>query len=174
MKRRLSPILFLLALMFAFASCAKSAPAFPSVEEVARDYRSLQLMTPKPVQVNAAFARLCRGLTQEEIDDVKKEYGPHFMATVKIYMSESAATAFGKPNPRYPVGSIVVKEKDRGVGGMIKRPPGYDPEHGDWEYFYFDQPAKIERGKISSCVACHAGAQDRDHVFGDWSRAKPD
>jgi hypothetical protein len=56
-----------------------------------------------------------------------------------------------------------------GVGGMVKRPPGYDPEHGDWEYFYFEDPAKIESGKIGSCVACHAGA-GQDHVFGSWAR----
>ena len=29
---------------------------------------------------------------------------------------------------------------------MIKRPPGYDPQHGDWEYFYFEQPTTVESG----------------------------
>ena len=85
-----------------------------------------------------------------------------------------------------PVGSVIVKEKEGqgyyfegtartaktrdGVGGMVKRPPGYDPAHGDWEYFYFEDPSKIESGKISSCVQCHAGASKTDYVFGDWSR----
>ena len=54
---------------------------------------------------------------------------------------------------------------------MVKRAPGYDPEHGDWEYFYFEDPAKIEQGKIQSCVRCHAGAKATDHVFGTWERA---
>ena len=26
------------------------------------------------------------------------------------------------------------------------RPAGYDPAHGDWEYFYFDDPADIASG----------------------------
>ena len=54
-------------------------------------------------------------------------------------------------------------------GGMIKRAPGYDPEHGDWEYFFFEDIAKIEHGKIASCVNCHHGAKDKDHVFKAWA-----
>lgn len=106
-------------------------------------------------------------------------------------MNEQAAETFGKPQPAYPVGAIVVKEKHRssgattradrssavdsftvdGVGGMIKRPPGYDPAHGDWEYFYFEDPRHIEAGRMASCVQCHAAAADRDHVFGGRSTA---
>ena len=55
-----------------------------------------------------------------------------------------------------------------GVGGMIKRAPGYDPAHGDWEYFYFEKPEKIERGRIATCVKCHAYAHTTDHVYGTW------
>jgi hypothetical protein len=55
---------------------------------------------------------------------------------------------------------------------MIKRPSGYDPSHGNWEYFYFENPSKIESGKITSCVQCHAGAADRDFVFGTWAGTK--
>jgi hypothetical protein len=104
-------------------------------------------------------------------------------------MNDPAARSFRENAASYPVGSIIVKEKkamsyragDRssamtkardGVGGMIKRPPGYDPEHGDWEYFYFEDAAKIERGKIASCVQCHAGAAGKDYVFGNWAARK--
>jgi hypothetical protein len=88
----------------------------------------------------------------------------------------------------YPVGAVIVKEKQRlepdgggqvtgqegsvasdGVGGMIKRLAGYDPEHGDWEYFYFEDPTKVEQGKIASCVECHRGAAATDYVFGGWA-----
>jgi hypothetical protein len=54
---------------------------------------------------------------------------------------------------------------------MIKRPPGYDPDHGNWEFFYFEDPVKIESGKIASCVDCHNIAR-QDHVFGDWAKKK--
>ena len=104
-------------------------------------------------------------------------------------MNEPAAEAFRKGSKEYPVGAIVVKEKrgmtysaDQpkrelartrdGVGGMIKRDKGYDPEHGDWEYFYFQDPSKVESGKISSCVQCHGGAAKTDHVFGGWAHAE--
>src|SRR5207237_171665 len=81
--------------------------------------------------------------------------------------------------------SVIVKEKKRqdwirgapsdvihsrdGVGGMIKRAPGYDPEHGDWEYFYFENASRIESGRIVTCVQCHVGASGKDYVFGEWS-----
>ncbi|MDB6068335.1 MAG: hypothetical protein JWR26_4543 [Pedosphaera sp.] len=57
---------------------------------------------------------------------------------------------------------------ENGVGGMVKRAPGYDPAHGDWEYFYFDDAAKIQSGRIASCVGCHETAKGKDYVFGTW------
>jgi hypothetical protein len=58
---------------------------------------------------------------------------------------------------------------DNGVGGMVKRAPGFDPAHGDWEYFYFEAGSKIEAGPIASCVKCHEAARDTDYVFGTWA-----
>ncbi len=101
-------------------------------------------------------------------------------------MNELAENAFRRRSSAYPVGSVVVKEKTAlgymsegneqtmtrphdGVGGMVKRPPGFDAAHGDWEYFYFEEPSRIESGRISSCVQCHGGASARDHVFGGWA-----
>lgn len=57
-----------------------------------------------------------------------------------------------------------------GVGGMVKRSSGYDPNHGDWEYFFIDDVAKIESGRIAACRNCHDTAKASDHVFGTWSR----
>jgi hypothetical protein len=93
-------------------------------------------------------------------------------------MNGQAEAAF-KSGGTYPVGAAVVKRKLRekndklvasGVGGMIKRAPGYDPKHGDWEYFYFEDEAKIESGKIDSCVNCHRLAAKTDFVFGNWGK----
>jgi hypothetical protein len=56
-----------------------------------------------------------------------------------------------------------------GTGGMIKRERGYDPAHGDWEYFYFTDAAKVEHGKLDSCGACHEKARGTDRVFGSWA-----
>lgn len=92
-------------------------------------------------------------------------------------MNDLAATAFRSGSNAYPVGAVVVKQKHKhygkdvsGVGGMVKRSTGYDPQHGDWEYFYFEDPQKIESGRLASCVQCHDAAKQGDHVFGTWDK----
>jgi hypothetical protein len=157
----------------------------PDVRDIAKSYHDLKLMTKEPVFVDPGLAMLCRGATQGEVEAARKVSGPHAHTEVKIYMNDRAAGAFGKPKTVYPIGSVIVKEKNAldywsttqshksvsandGVGGMIKRAAGYDPAHGDWEYFYFEDSRKIESGKISSCVQCHSGAAGKDYVFGGW------
>lgn len=58
--------------------------------------------------------------------------------------------------------------KFHGLGGMIKRAPGYDSTHGDWEYFYVAPGGEVESGRIATCVVCHQAATGRDCVFGGW------
>ena len=163
----------------------------PNVRQIADTYTTLRAMTRKPVFVDPELAMLCKGATQAQVEAARTRSGPHAHTAVSIFMNDLAADAFGKTSgsvAAYPVGSIIVKEKkalgywsttrprdertraNDGVGGMIKREPGYDPAHGDWEYFYFEDPDKIERGKIGSCVGCHGGAAARDYVFGGWAR----
>lgn len=192
--------LTVLALTFAFAipACSTSptrsvtevppgaavAPDAPDdIEQIAASYSSLRSMTGEPVLVDADIARLCTVATQAALEAARERSGPHALSAVRIYMSDAAAKEFVEINPRYPVGSVIVKQKVKlgiasdaggsssrnGVGGMIKRAPGYDPAHGDWEYFYFEEAAKIERGRIESCIRCHRRAADTDHVFGDWA-----
>ena len=156
------------------------------VQDVARDYAKLTAMTPKAVLVSPRLVMYCRGISQSEVEAAAKTLGPHAHTSVRIFMSDQAADAFRLKAQSYPVGSIVVKEKQglgywgdnqvnrgakthSGVGGMIKRAKGYDRDHGDWEYFYFEDPAKIESGKIASCVQCHAAAAEMDYVFGKWA-----
>jgi hypothetical protein len=102
-------------------------------------------------------------------------------------MNDFATGAFTNQARQFPAGAVVVKQKyvsryhfldqekygraKNGVGGMIKRSPGFDPAHGDWEYFYFDDLKKIESGRISSCVNCHESAK-QDYVFGGWRDSK--
>jgi cytochrome P460 len=158
----------------------------PDIQQIAESYRKLNSMLPHAVSVDPAFAAMCRSVSPEEIQEAAQLNGPHARAYVQIYMNEQAAAAFKQASAQYPAGSVIVKEKasvpevsdganpqpakpSDGVGGMIKRPPGYDPEHGDWEYFYFENANKIESGRISSCVQCHQSAEKTDHVFGNWS-----
>jgi Cytochrome P460 len=146
--------------------------------DFAKDYKNLRLMTKDPVSVDPTLSSLCRGVMPDEIKDAKKRSGPHALSFINIYMNDIAADAFHRSRTPYPVGSVIVKEKclsrdPIGLGGMIKRPPGYDPENGDWEYFYSEEPSTFEGGKIASCVQCHRGASSRDYVFADWAGQIP-
>jgi hypothetical protein len=160
-------------------------PASPRIADIARDYRQLRSMTSQPVHVDPRLAMMCRGAEEREVEAARKGTGPHAHSAVRIYMNELAANAFRGRSTTYPVGSVIVKEKrpqfywseatrrsikpHDGVGGMVKRSPGFDRAHGDWEYFYFEEGSKIESGRITSCVGCHAGASTRDYVFGGWA-----
>lgn len=184
-------------LCVALDSCSKTSAdgssstrlAETSVPEIVSTYRGYRKLTPTPVWVNPDLAMLCIGASKAQVETARVKFGPHAHSAISIYMSESAARAF-ETKTSFPVGAVVVKEKkmlgyrdktgkrtrlaENGVGGMVKRASGYDPIHGDWEYFYFEDPSKIESGRISSCVACHDGAKHSDYVFGTWSGAKAD
>ncbi len=129
---------------------------------------------------------LCAGVFQTNVDAARIKFGPHANTGILIYMNKLAAEAFGTNAAVFPVGAVIVKQKTMGgyfdknrklvhdagteVGGMVKRSSGYDPGHGDWEYFYFEDAGKIESGRISSCVQCHESAKSKDYVFGTWSQ----
>lgn len=170
-------------------SLSTTGQSEPNVHDISAGYKGFDLLTDKPVFVDRWLAMSCVHHTPAELDALAvKVSGPHAHSEVMIYMNDLAAAAFRRSAVAYPVGSIIVKEKwavpDQGtaneqgpgtrdgVGGMVKRSPGYDPQHGDWEYFYFDDPAKIQSGAMDSCVQCHAGAAGTDHVFGSWAKSR--
>lgn len=132
------------------------------------------------IAVGPLAFKLCDGptpkMTQEEAE---AQWGPHASNYINIYMNEGAARAFASCKD-YPVGAVVVKEKQvmrgvgsrmepAGVGGMVKRAPGYDSKNGDWEYFYVDTGNQVSSGSLESCIACHRRVSARDYVFGDWA-----
>lgn len=150
----------------------------PLVRDIATGYTHLARVTKEPVPIDPEFSGACAPSVTVSWEESRQAHGPHAKTSLTIYMNPPAAEAFaGRPSKAYPVGSVIVKEKRAftaqahdGVGGMVKRPPGYDPQHGDWEYFYFQDPARIESGRLASCVQCHSGgAAGKDHVFGDWA-----
>lgn len=178
----------------AVTGCGPSAQPSRSVDasdpleirRIAGGYRQYALMTPNPVVVESRAAAMCASVAPSDAGDARARYGPHADTAVNIYMNDSAAHAFAGRLKQYPVGSVIVKEKTAvpsqlgddtaqashghsGVGGMIKRPVGYDRSHGDWEYFYYEDRTQIDSGRLASCVRCHAAAASGDYVFGDWS-----
>jgi hypothetical protein len=167
-------------------SATEKAHDRPAAEDIARSYGNLRLLTKEPVPVDPQLATLCVGIRQQHLDDARKHSGPHSLTSIRIFMNDLAADVFGK-SMAYPVGSVIVKEKQGmtyqvdyslsqttaensdGVGGMIKRSPGYDPDFGDWEYFYRENASSIEHGRITSCKECHRAAASSDYVFGNWA-----
>src|SRR5262245_45376170 len=153
-------------LLWGWTQSSPSSGPQPSVSAVAANFTNYQRITKSVVYVNPELAELCRGASQEEVEMARVKFGPHANTGVLIYMNESAANAFITNGSAFPAGSVIVKQKtihgytgkngkrvheaNNGVGGMIKRPAGYDPQHGNWEYFYFEDAKKIESGRITS------------------------
>ncbi len=198
MKTRISflngwPLLLLVGAL-CLGGCASDHS--PKVKDIATNFTNYHQITAQEVFVNPELARLCVGASVGQVEKAREKHGPHANTAITIYMNDPAAKAFPARNQPYPVDSVIVKHKsfvpyfdssgndmtkatDNGVGGMIKRPPGYDPANGDWEYFYFEdpvalyflkKPAKNESGRIATCVKCHAYAQRTDYVFGTWQQ----
>ena len=154
------------------------------IKNLASTYKMLKRVTDKPVYIDPQLAMLCIGASEEDVKNAQKTKGPHAMGIVYIYMNDLASTAFENESYSYPVGSIIIKDKNissyrtsngsvkpkDGVGGMIKRESTYDPKNGNWEYFYFETPDSIESGKIKSCVECHSNTSKTDYVYGGWSK----
>jgi hypothetical protein len=151
-----------------------------SLSELLNQYRTLQRMTPNPHPVDAYTSMLCRGLTQEDIDRTDQASGPHARAFVHIYANALAAKALTDSASVYPVGAVIIKEKladfsppdatqsTNSLGGMRKREAGYDPENGDWEYFYQAAGGILESGKMANCTQCHSQKKPQDYVFKNW------
>ena len=103
----------------------------------------------------------------------------HFYATTAD--RDEAGT---KPHAM-PVGTVIIKEKynriedakkrvnPKAFGVMIKQEPGYNPEHGDWEYAYIEvdsskQITSATRGKLANCIDCHGNRKQTDFVFRNY------
>jgi hypothetical protein len=169
------------------ASATREISELP-IGEIAAAYKSYRKMTAQEVYVNPELAMLCVGASQSQVEAARKTKGPHAHAAIWVYMNEIAARDFDRRGGTYSLGAVVIKQKtllgyragksdawtratENGVGGMVKRAKGFDSAHGDWEYFYFEDPSKIESGRISSCVKCHDGAKGTDYVVGTWAKS---
>ncbi len=142
--------------------------------EIAK-YRQWTLVNPTPVMMNPAAAFACA---------ISFSTNPHETKYVSVYVNPKGASAMMTENqPRFPEGSIIVKEKLGAILSekpelltvMIKREAGYNPESRDWEYLVLDGPASeiIERGKLSRCNQCHEKYVDTDFVTMRYLNRKP-
>jgi len=177
---RAKPVLVLLSLLAVLAIGLRSDEPAGRIAEgnVSTFYKSFTRVTPIARKVMPSIAMLCTTPTAAARERIRQQAGPHHEALVHFYLNAVALQRADKKQPFAP-GAIVIKEKIgesvpvAAVGGMRKREPGYDPENGDWEYFYSSRSGGFESGKIQSCIACHRRQKATDYVFGHWPTPKP-
>jgi hypothetical protein len=145
----------------------------PSGNELIEGYKQWTRVNPVPAVFHSQIAIQCAAPTAKQ---TKMEEGnPHRDKFIIVYVNEVGTHAMMKEkNPRFPQGSIIVKEKLSSKDSsspelltvMIKREAGYNPLNGDWEYMSLDGVGKEvqARGKLESCQACHMMVKDNDYV----------
>jgi len=152
------------------ADAADSAPKITK-ETVKSFYQGYSKLTPRPYGVNGRLNILCTSPSPEMIQKLKDAHGPHYTNSINLYASAEAAPLYKETKKPLPIGSVIVKEKlddtlaVAGIGGMIKRAPGFDPVNGDWEYFYSDDKVGFSLGNLANCAGCHTKAKETDFVF---------
>lgn len=108
----------------------------------------------------------------------KKPISPHqpdIYTFGEVYANDLAKAEVEKEKPEFPVGSIIIREKNltrdaetpETVIAMIKREKGFSKKTGDWEFFVFNgKDLKIQsRETKGNCAACHTNARETDWVF---------
>ena len=126
------------------------------------DRGRMSRITASPVPMNPRVAMMCMGPEGLAHQD------PHAAYSANVYVSATQADSFRHRINVFPAGTIIVKEKLRGLDGgpsaelftgMLKREPGYHPAGGDWEWFVVAGPAGLRqvvaRGQPTSCLDCH-------------------
>jgi hypothetical protein len=96
---------------------------------------------------------------------------------VDVYVDDLAESIYGSASAPYPECAKIVKPEFTDasrtdilrLGVMVKMPPGYDPENGDWWYAAYNSlgtKAQL-KGKIDFCIACHKEAAETDYLFSE-------
>jgi hypothetical protein len=141
--------------------------------ELITGYKDWTRVNPVPVTMPSYLAISCfiPSAAEQKMDDES----PHRDKFITVYVNEPGRRSMmEQEKPRYPQGSIIVKEKlttkestsPELLTVMIKRERGYNPGNGDWEYMALDGAGdKVRgRGKLEQCQACHKRYQAVDFV----------
>lgn len=102
----------------------------------------------------------------------------HSFSFGEVYANDLAKAEIEKDHPIFPVGSIIVREKNstatstipETVIAMVKRVKGFGTETDDWEFLIFDgKDLQMQRREtVGSCATCHSNARESDWVFRDY------
>ncbi|HEY0462473.1 MAG TPA: cytochrome P460 family protein [Pyrinomonadaceae bacterium] len=137
-------------------------------------YKSWTKVNEKPEIMDFEVSALCAQLKREPAETTTKN--PHSDRFINVYVnSVGRDEMLTKANPKFPVGTVIVKEKLFSAVGdktpelltvMIKREKGFNPEVGDWEFMVLNGEATEVKaqGKMQNCQACHLGYEKNDFI----------
>ena len=135
-----------------------------------KDYKKWTKINDTPQIMRTEVQALCRAILQKDLDN-----NIHNNRYINVYVNSIGKTEMlTKKNPKFPVGTIVVKEKLDSPESklpslltvMIKRKKGFNPPVGDWEFMTLNGAATeiTSKGKIESCQTCHINYQPTDFI----------
>jgi cytochrome P460 len=121
------------------------------------NYKTWNLVTPQPAKMRPVVSQMCASVAPQP---------PQADKYLRVYVNDVGRDAmFQATNPKFPVGSIIVKEKLPSIDSseaefytiMVKRESSYDPAHGNWQYLTMSgNRSSLEAPKnVASCQACH-------------------
>lgn len=163
--------------------CALSAVTFGAGQKPASkdlrapeiaNYKKWTLVNPQSFAMSARSAALCAAPSPPQ---PFKSSHPHTKSKfIRVFVNKKGRAAmFQEKNPRFPVGSVIIKEKlpakdstkPQLLTVMIKQRAGYDATKGDWEYLVTDGVGKkvYQRGQLPKCQGCHVTQPQTDYVF---------
>jgi hypothetical protein len=140
-----------------------------------RGHRKWYRVTKAPAYLDHNIDSLCRMPTNDEVAMADKK-NPHDRKFFNVYVNRAGQkTMLTTANLKFPVGSIIVKEKlpskhsrrPELLTVMIKRERAYNPAGGNWEYLVLNGAAtKIDgRGVLQTCQSCHITRRQTDYLF---------
>lgn len=164
--------LLAVALVGIVAGCSQAPPAAkkadPPKPSLITETAGLTEMTNGWYQVSPQLAMMCASPSPEMMELERKKHGPHVMRNIRVFMNPVAEAAFRK-GQAYPAGALVLKSKSDGsIGAMVKRKPGFDNLHGDWEFYFEESGSEPKSMPAKACADCHSTVRKTDHVFGTW------
>lgn len=150
------------------------------IATIMASYTSWAPLSDKPVDISAQISSMCRAPTKAEQGFVASV---HTRFALRDWANPQAAAAISaKGSGGFAGGATIVKEKFAtdatsgemvlsALGIMIKRPAGFYPSGGDWEFVYWNATDGVSRGptQLGTCTTCHAGGGAIDFVFLDAS-----
>lgn len=179
----LKPLFFSLSLLV-LSHCA--SPVTTPVTNPDMPSETVETTSPSPAATVDATAPSDAEPTDAELKQLASEYQQTLVAIkaaltpssihgtqVRTFLNPEALTAYQAKNYPYAAGTVSIKESHGAEAESInrlyvmKKVPGYDPEHGDWFYGVMStEGVPSQKGKVQFCISCHQGAQDKDYLFG--------